>query len=44
MYHIKPLKSLHRFIKNYNAGVQIAFWADTVQILRVMQSSSICVM
>ena len=33
MYHLKPLVSLGRFIKNWNADVQIALCTDTVQIL-----------
>ena len=33
MYHLKPLVSLGRFIKNQNADAQIALCIDTVQIL-----------
>ena len=33
MYHLKPLVSLDRFIKNYNADVQLALCTDIVQIL-----------
>ena len=33
MYHLKPLVSLDRFIKNWNADVQIAVCTDTVIIL-----------
>ena len=32
MYHLKPLVSLDRFIKNQNADVQIARCTDSVQI------------
>ena len=33
MYHLKPLVSLDRFIKNLNANVQIPLCTDTVQTL-----------
>ena len=41
MYHLKPLVSLDRFIKNLNADVQIALCTDTVQILCITTSHRI---
>ena len=41
MYHLKPLVSLDRFIKNKNADVQIALCTDTVQIFCITASHKI---
>ena len=37
MYHLKPLVSLGKFIKNENADAQIALCVDTVQIVLLIE-------